>query len=254
LNREKALPDTIIVYREGLSDMQIKKSIREELESLYFIINLIRKRKEFANYSPEIVFFIVNKKVNSKFYDFDQKNAHDFRNPSTGSVIFNQMASAGQIDFYLVPQKVDECMGAAIPSQYKLVYYKPAGEPEESASREVSTQEESKSMTKQDLPLFALAQLTYEQCFNYYNWIGAIRIPSVLQCGDKLSTMVGEHIRSNVNEIDYHNEANKLLSSRKEEERGALKEKMASEWRNVLSSQWFQTRMNHFPLCLANRK
>ena len=67
---------------------------------------MLRSQKEYANYNPEVVFFIVNKNVNSKFYDFDPKNTARFGNPNSGSVIFNQMASGGQIDFYLVPQKV----------------------------------------------------------------------------------------------------------------------------------------------------
>jgi hypothetical protein len=100
------------------------------------------------------------------------------------------MASGKKIDFYLVPQKVSESVGTATPSQYKLVYYKAAGQLEESATKEESSSSE-KSSVKLDLPLCALAQITYEQCFNYYNWVGAIKIPSVLQCGDKLSTMVG---------------------------------------------------------------
>ena len=35
---------------------------------------------------------------------------------------------------------------------------------------------------------------TYEQCFNYYNWEGAVRVPACLQCADKLSKLFGEYI------------------------------------------------------------
>jgi hypothetical protein len=42
LKREKSLPDSLIIYREGLSDVQIKKTIIEELESLYHTINILR--------------------------------------------------------------------------------------------------------------------------------------------------------------------------------------------------------------------
>ena len=79
-----------------------------------------------------------------------------------------------------------------MPTQYKLAFYKAFGQ-----------KEDAKATEKVDLPLHAIAQLTFEQCFNYYNWHGAIKIPSVLQCGDKLSTLVGEHIQQNVNYIDF---------------------------------------------------
>ncbi len=106
------------------------------------------------------------------------------------------------IDFYLVPHKVEEKQGSALPTQYKLVYFKP------SATKEEASREELKSF---DLPLDALAQLTFEQCFCYYNWQGAIKIPAVLQCGDKLSTLVGEHIQESVNMVELQNHAMKDL-------------------------------------------
>jgi len=53
--------------------------------------------------------------------------------------------------------------------------------------------------------LQALAQLTYEQCFNYYNWQGAVRVPSVMQNADKLCKLVGEHIQANMNYVDFEN-------------------------------------------------
>jgi hypothetical protein len=106
--REKALPDSIIIYREGLSDVQIKKTITDELENLYLTLNTIKSNSEkYKNYNPEIVLFIVNKKVNSKFFDYDQKNTNNFGNPTSGSVIFCEMTSNNQVDFYLIPQKVE---------------------------------------------------------------------------------------------------------------------------------------------------
>jgi aubergine-like protein len=39
---------------------------------------------------------------------------------------------------------------------------------------------------------------TYEQCFNYYNWEGAVRVPACLQCADKLAKLAGEHIKESI--------------------------------------------------------
>lgn len=92
------------------------------------------------------------------------------------------MAQNNQIDFYLVPQHVNSETGTATPAQYRLIFYK---------GQNCTTTEDNKNRV---LPLRALAQFTYEQCFNYYNWQGAVRIPGVMQCANKLSTLVGEHI------------------------------------------------------------
>ena len=43
-----------------------------------------------------------------------------------------------------------------------------------------------------------LAQFTYEQCFNYYNWTGAVKVPATLQCANKLAKLVGEYIQADV--------------------------------------------------------
>jgi hypothetical protein len=98
--REKSLPDTIIIYREGLSDIQIKKTLNEEIDTLHQILTCIRKSEtngdKYKNYNPEIAVFTVNKKINSKFYDFDQKNKDRCSNPTTGSVIFCEMANTIQ--------------------------------------------------------------------------------------------------------------------------------------------------------------
>ncbi len=42
-----------------------------------------------------------------------------------------------------------------------------------------------------DLNLQDLIEFTYSQCFNYYNWTGAVRVPACLQCADKLAKLVG---------------------------------------------------------------
>ena len=49
------------------------------------------------------------------------------------------------------------------------------------------------------MPLQAIAQMTYEQCYNYYNWTGAVRTPAILQYTRKLSKLAGEHIQRPVN-------------------------------------------------------
>lgn len=48
------------------------------------------------------------------------------------------------------------------------------------------------------IPQEALIEFTFEQCFNYFNWQGAVRVPGCLQYADKLSKLVGEHIQEDI--------------------------------------------------------
>lgn len=69
----------------------------------------------------------------------------------------------------MVPQYVNQ--GSATPTHYVVVH-------------------NSSTLSEE-----ALQTLTFEQCLNYYNWQGAIRIPASLMYANKLATMVGEHLK-----------------------------------------------------------
>lgn len=73
-------------------------------------------------YTPEIIFMTVNRRGGSRFYFHDGKK-NETKNPPPGSVVYSQFTSMDQVDFYLVPQKID--IGCAKPCQYKLIYYHP---------------------------------------------------------------------------------------------------------------------------------
>lgn len=76
------------------------------------------------------------------------------------------------MDFFLISQHVESQDGTASPTQYRIVYRNRYG-----------------------LSEGALAQFTFQQCFNYYNWAGSVKIPAPLQCAGKLSKLVGEKVR-----------------------------------------------------------
>ena len=108
----------------------------------------------FANikeFSPEVVYLTVNKKINSRFYlhrvreenemkkvleknteKKDEKTENNLekkekldpnvvKNPPAGSVIYCQMSGNDMIDFLLAPQNVEQ--GCTNPCQYRLVFY-----------------------------------------------------------------------------------------------------------------------------------
>lgn len=82
------------------------------------------------------------------------------------------------MDFYIVPQHVENNDGTAVPTQLRIAY-----------------------RNKYLLSEAAFAQFTFEQCFNYYNWAGSVRIPAPLQCAAKLSKLVGESVKEDIFKI-----------------------------------------------------
>jgi aubergine len=95
-----------------------------------------------------------------------------------GSVIFDELAKNNTMDFHLVSQHVENQDGTSAPTQYRIAY-----------------------RNRFHLSEGALAQFTFEQCFNYYNWAGSVRIPAPLQCAVKLSKLVGESVQQNVTKV-----------------------------------------------------
>ena len=67
-------------------------------------------------------------------------------------------------------------MTTSTPSQYNLCYQEP------------------KKILKD-----ALVEFTFEQCFNYYNWKGAIKFPACLQNANKLSKLAGKSLKDEIN-------------------------------------------------------
>lgn len=84
------------------------------------------------------------------------------------------MSVGDTIDFHLAAQRVTQ--GTCTPTQYTVAYQ------------------------NFKAPIDALAEFTYEQCYNYYNWMGAVRVPACLQCANKLAKLVGESIQEDIKE------------------------------------------------------
>ncbi len=93
-------------------------------------------------------------------------------NPNSGTIVMDELSVDELYDFHLTAQKVTE--GTCTPTHYVVVH------------------------NNSKIPQEQLAQFTYEQCFNYYNWTGAVKVPATLQCANKLAKLVGESIQADV--------------------------------------------------------
>ena len=97
-------------------------------------------------------------------------------NPTPGTILFEKISTEKAFDFHMTAQNVTE--GTASLTQYIIAYDK----------SEISDE--------------AIAQFTLEQCYNYPNWMGAIKVPGCLQSAEKLAKLVGEHIHQDVGKGD----------------------------------------------------
>ena len=122
---------------------------------------------------------VVNKKVNSRYYNvLKESQGGKFppkvENVNSGSILVEPLSSHNSYDFHLAAQYVTQ--GTCTPTLFRVAY----------------------DTTK--MPQEALINFTFEQCFNYYNWEGAVRVPACLQCADKLSKLVSMYVKESIKE------------------------------------------------------
>lgn len=126
------------------------------------------------------MYTVVNTKINTRIFDFpdggsvsrSNKFTPKAENPRSGTIVLDELSVNELYDFHLAAQKVTE--GTCTPTHYIVVH------------------------NSSKIPQESLAQFTYEQCFNYYNWTGAVKVPAALQCANKVAKLVGESIQADV--------------------------------------------------------
>lgn len=115
------------------------------------MIEKIGIKTKTANYKPELMIVVVNKKINSRYFAMGNENNNnpnkfipELFNPDSGSVVMENLSVDNSYDFHLAAQKVTQ--GTCTPTLFRVAY----------------------DTTK--MPMEALINFTFEQCFNYYNW------------------------------------------------------------------------------------
>ena len=167
MNNNKKLPRVIVVYREGLNEVQARHRMEEEIIGMHQTIEKVRAKTKQPEYKPTIVYILVNKKPNSRIFEGDNKGKNQsFCNPEPGSIIFEDL-SQGFKEFHLASATVRE--GTCTPVSFKIGYE-----------------------NNPDFPLDAIAELTYNQTYCYYNWTGSVRVPATIQNANKLAKLYSE--------------------------------------------------------------
>ncbi|XP_036604040.1 piwi-like protein 2 [Trichosurus vulpecula] len=151
------LPEKIVVYRDGVSDGQLKTVTSYEIPQLQKCF------EAFENYQPKMVVFVVQKKISTNLYSAATDN---FVTPSPGTVVDHTITSREWVDFYLLAHHVRQ--GCGIPTHYVCV------------------------LNTANLSPDHMQRLTFKLCHMYWNWPGTIRVPAPCKYAHKLAFLSGQ--------------------------------------------------------------
>ncbi|XP_037113727.1 piwi-like protein 2 [Syngnathus acus] len=155
------LPERIVVYRDGVSDGQLKMVEQHEIPQL------IKCFETFPRYEPKLVFIVVQKKISTTLYSCAGSS---FGAPSPGTVLDHTLTQKDWVDFYLMAHHIRH--GCGLPTHYITLYN-----------------------TANLLPDH-LQRLTFKMCHLYWNWPGTIRVPAPCKYAHKLAYLSGQYLHS----------------------------------------------------------
>uniref|UniRef100_A0A9J7YR26 Piwi-like protein 2 n=1 Tax=Cyprinus carpio carpio TaxID=630221 RepID=A0A9J7YR26_CYPCA len=156
-----AFPEKIVIYRDGVSDGQLKTV------ELYEIPQVLKCFETIPNYEPKLAFIVVQKRISTTLYSY---GSHHFGTPSPGTVLDHTVTNRDWVDFYLMAHSIRQ--GCGLPTHYIAVY------------------------NTANLTPDHLQRLTFKMCHLYWNWPGTIRVPAPCKYAHKLAFLSGQYLHS----------------------------------------------------------
>jgi len=119
--KNKALPQRIFVYRDGVSEGQFDQVVQEELvQILEAFKKLETKERKLKVYRPQLSIIICGKRHHARFFATDGLQADKNGNTRPGTVVDKGITDVFDFDFYL--QAHAGLQGHAKPTHYTVVY------------------------------------------------------------------------------------------------------------------------------------
>ncbi|KAI0313100.1 Piwi-domain-containing protein [Amylostereum chailletii] len=116
--RSKSLPERIMVFRDGVSEGQYDKVLREELPQIFEAFKRIDPQN--PRYHPTLSIVICGKRHHARFYPTSDENADKNGNTRPGTVLDKGVTSVLDFDFYL--QAHAGLQGTVRPTHYVVIY------------------------------------------------------------------------------------------------------------------------------------
>ena len=115
-----ALPDNILIYRDGVSEGQYAIVLDEELPLIREGCKVLYSAKQQKEGLPRITIVVVGKRHNTRFYPIRKEDADEYSNPKAGTVVDRGITEAQNWDFFL--QSHTAIIGTARPAHYFVVH------------------------------------------------------------------------------------------------------------------------------------
>ncbi|KAH9525714.1 Piwi-like protein 1 [Bulinus truncatus] len=156
-----ALPQKIILYRDGVGDGQLQTVFHSEQEQ---IMSAIRDAGG-NDYRPGFSFVIVKKRIQTRLF---AKEGNSVGNPYPGTIVDQCITKPNWYDFFLVSQSVRQ--GTVTPTSYNVIFDESGLQPDH------------------------IQRLTYKLTHLYFNWQGTVRVPAPCQYAHKLAFLQGQSL------------------------------------------------------------
>ncbi|KAI0812108.1 putative RNA interference and gene silencing protein [Xylaria sp. FL0064] len=118
--KNKILPENILVYRDGVSEGEYSIVLNQELPALRRACEAVYPPSDIRAGKPRITIIIVGKRHNTRFYPTKMEDADRGGNPKNGTVVDRGVTEARNWDFFL--QAHSAIQGTARPAHYYVVY------------------------------------------------------------------------------------------------------------------------------------
>ncbi|KAI1273975.1 putative RNA interference and gene silencing protein [Xylaria sp. FL0933] len=118
--KNKNLPENILVYRDGVSEGEYSIVLDQELPALRRACEAVYPPSDIRAGKPRITIIIVGKRHNTRFYPTKTEDADRGGNPKNGTVVDRGVTEARNWDFFL--QAHSAIQGTARPAHYYVVY------------------------------------------------------------------------------------------------------------------------------------
>ncbi|KAH9163100.1 Piwi-domain-containing protein [Lactarius sanguifluus] len=116
--RSNVLPKRIVVFRDGVSEGQYDKVVKEELPQILQAFKRIDSKN--PRYRPTLSILICGKRHHARFYPTNSDHADKNGNTRPGTVVDRGVTSLVDFDFYL--QAHAGLQGTVRPTHYVVVY------------------------------------------------------------------------------------------------------------------------------------
>ncbi|KAI0267268.1 argonaute-like protein [Gloeopeniophorella convolvens] len=115
-NKNRELPQKIIVYRDGVSEGQFSIVVSDEIPKMR---EAFRKFDTQTPYRPKLTVVICGKRHHTRFYPTEAANADHNGNPKAGTVVDRGVTAIYEFDFFL--QAHGGLQGTTRPTHYFVV-------------------------------------------------------------------------------------------------------------------------------------